>query len=103
MPLLSVQITPTLHKSLKQKAKDMGGLKMSDAVRILLQKALDTTGQSHYAQEPKLQQQLLHYNITSYYMLQAHLLNSFEEGQQLNDSAHKKASAVLEKLSKKHL
>ena len=99
MPLLSVQITPTLHKSLKQKAKEMGGLKISDAVRILLQKALDTT-QSNDAQIPKLHQQLLHYNITSYYMLQAHLLNSFDEGQQLNDAAHKKAAKILDNLSK---
>ena len=100
MPLLSVQITPTLHKSLKQKAKEMGGLKMSDAVRILLQNALDTSVQSHPMQHQKLHQQLLHYNITSYYMLQAHLLNSFEEGQQLNDAAHKKAAKILDNLSK---
>ena len=99
MPLLSVQITPTLHKSLKQKAKEMGGLKMSDAVRILLQNALDTTGH-HPIQSQKLPRKLLHYNITSYYMLQAHLINSFDDGQQLNDAAHKKAAKILENVLK---
>ena len=101
MPLLSVQITPVLHKNLKQKAKEMGGLKISDTVRILLQNALNVSEQPNNAQIQKLHQQLLHYNIATYYMVQTHLLSEFEEGEELNDEAHQKANKILERLLQK--
>jgi Arc/MetJ-type ribon-helix-helix transcriptional regulator len=100
MPQLSVQISEALQKSLERKAKDMGGFSISDAVRILLQNALE---QPDAKADRKLHKQLLHYSISSYYMVQALLLNEFEEGQALNDEAHEKANGVLEKLLKKTL
>ena len=98
MPQLSVQISEALHKSLERKALEMGGLRISDAVRSLLQNALE---QPDVAQDRKLHKQLLHYNIASYYMLQEHLLNNFEEGEALNDQAHDKAAKILQALLKK--
>lgn len=97
MPLLSVKISAALQKSLARKAKEMGGLSLSDAVRVLLQDALEQPDDS---QDKKLQQQLLHYSLTTYYMLQAHLVNSFDEWEKLNDEAHGQANKVLERLLK---
>ncbi len=99
MPLLSVQISEALQKSLVRKAKEMGGgFSISDAVRVLLQNALE---QPDAKDDRKLHKQLLHYCISTYYMVQTHLLSEFEEGDKLNDEAHKKANEVLESLLKK--
>ncbi len=99
MPLLSVKISEALQKSLARKAKEMGaGFSVSDAVRVLLQNALE---QPDAKEDWKLHKQLLHYMISTYYMVQTHLLSEFEDGQELNDEAHKKANEVLESLLKK--
>ncbi len=99
MPLLSVKISEELQKSLARKAREMGsGFSVSDAVRVLLQNALE---QPDAKEDRKLHKQLLRYNITAYYMIQLHLVNTFEEGLKLNDQAHDKASKVLEELLKK--
>ncbi len=100
MPQLSVQVSDGLYKNLERKAKDMGGFSISDAVRVLLQNALE---QPDAKEDRKLHKQLLHYCISTYYMVQTHLLSEFEEGQELNDEAHGKANKVLEGLWKKKI
>ncbi len=63
MPLLSVQISEALQKSLVRKAKEMGGFSISNAVQILLQNALE---QPDAKEDRKLHKQLLHYIISTY-------------------------------------
>lgn len=95
---LSVKIPDELYEQLKVKAHEMGH-KMSDALRLLLQDVLEAPQTKAHN---KLYQKLLHYNVTTYYLLQSHLLNSFEqEGIELNEQAHQKAQEVLNDLFKK--
>ncbi len=94
----ALAIGTNLRSGLAYKAKEMGGFSVSDAVRVLLQNALE---QPNAKEERKLLKQLLRYNITAYYMIQLHLINTFEEGLKLNDQAHDKANKVLEELLKK--
>jgi hypothetical protein len=97
MPVLSVQIPDALQHRLEAKAKHLGNLKISEVVRLLLQEALEqpTTHANH-----KLNQKLLHYTMTSYYMIQAQLIHSFKEGAELNEAAHQKANHILGELFK---
>jgi hypothetical protein len=99
MPHLSVKISEALYQQLQAKAKEMGHT-LSDAIRLLLEDILETP---QTKAQNKLYQNLLHYQVSSYYLLQNHLLNSFEKAQgiALNEAAHQKAQAVLTDLFKK--
>ena len=99
MPVLSVKIQETLYQQLAAKAKAMGELKISEVVRLLLQEALEKPDLKDH---PKLNQKLLHYSITTYYLVQAHLIQNLKEGATLNESAHQKANQICEALFKKN-
>ena len=96
---LSVKIPDDLYQKLEQKAKELGQVKMSDALRLLLQDVLGSPDAAKI--EQKRYQQLLHYQVTTYHMVQAQLIQTFEQGVALNDKAHKEAQAVLSTLLKK--
>jgi metal-responsive CopG/Arc/MetJ family transcriptional regulator len=95
---LSVKIPDDLYEQLEQKAKAMGQVKISDALRLLLQDILQS---STAKTEQKRYQQLLHYQLATYYMVQSHLVQSFEKGLELNDTAHAKAHELLQEILKK--
>ncbi len=98
MRQLSLKISDALYDQLILKAKAMGQLKMSDALRILLQESVQSP---RVSSEHRLHRKLLHYQVTTYYMLQAHLINNFDKGLELNEQAHDKAKKVLQTLLKK--
>ena len=95
---LSVKIPETLYQKLEQRAKAMGQVKMSDTLRLLLQEILDAPDAAKI--EQKRHEQLLHYQVTTYHMVQAYLIQSFEQGIALSDKAHEEAQKVLHRLLK---
>ncbi len=98
MPHISLKISEGLYQQLKLKAKEMGDLKISDAVRILLRSAIENQAPKD---DKKLLKRALHYAITTYYLVQEQLLDSSKKGSSLNDAAHQKADLVIESLLKK--
>ena len=98
MPQISVKISEHLNQQLLQKAREMGGIKISDAVRILLQNALEGSTSKN---DKNLIKKSLHYAVTSYYMLQEFILTESKEGTALNDAAHEKAEQIVGNLLKK--
>lgn len=97
MPVLSVQIPDALQHQIETKAKQLGNLKISEVVRLLLQEALEYP--TAHA-ENNLNHKLLHYSMTTYYLIQAQLIHSFKEGAELNEAAHQKAKQILDALLK---
>ena len=97
MANISVQISDELHKKLVRKAHEIGDLKLSDTIRILLKMALEIPNPFSGA-KPKNKE--LQYLITTYHLVNEFVSSLEDKGTKINNAAHKKAEKVLAELGK---
>ncbi len=87
MEPISIRFLPDLHKALVKKSKEMGGLNLSDTIRILLRSVLDD-------KKTKVKNKQFQYIAATYYLLNDYILNLEEKGVRINKKAHEKAEKI---------
>lgn len=93
MESISIRFSSDLYKDLVKKSKELGGLNLSDTVRILLRSALDES-------RTKVKNKQFQYTATIYYLLNDYILSLKENGTKINKEAHEKAEKIATDLLK---
>ena len=93
---ISIRVSEELYKGLQLKAEEMGKLKLSDALRILLTEAIEKPMEK----KRKIKDKELQYVITTYYLVKGYITNLGEIGSSINNGAHEAAEQAIANLVK---
>lgn len=101
MKHVSLRLPDDIYDQLKTKGKDMGGLSISDVVRIFLQSSLENPQNTFIKNNHSvLQKWSSSYGLMTYCLMEKFLTNAVKNGQSLADEAHEKAEQLINNLLK---